>query len=519
LPQQDTIMMKKVAIGIVAALLLVSVIGYFWVRSVFVHDTVRLALASQLSSAIGQPVTIESIGAAIYPRVTVRLGGVSIGQPARIHVRLLRLGTDFRALLSRQIVGGTVHLDGARLELPLPPLGASPTSATAASDSKSPLEIVSVGEIVLNDVEIVSSGRTLHGDILAAPHGSGVTLSKISLSAEDTRLTGSGEIRNLVGPVGEVTIRAEALNFTRLIDFLSAFAAGSGMTSTTGSNRAANAPSPDLTLSLSADRATMGQMALDALSGRARVTGQGVTFDPIEFGVFGGRYKGTMAVTADAATTFRLRADVSNIDVAAMTAFAGSPGVISGRLSGRLEVAGHSPDPAGAMKSARGTARVDIQNGVVKRLGLVKTIVIATSMRADAKMPSADASSDEPFSQLGATMALANGTAHTSDLRFESPSVHMRSAGSLRLDGNAIDLRGDVQLSDALSQQAGRDLYRYTQQQGRVTLPVTVRGSAQAPSVQVDVAGLAGRALRNKAEEELRKRLEGLFRRKGSNRS
>ena len=101
----------------------------------------------------------------------------------------------------------------------------------------------------------------------------------------------------------------------------------------------------------------------------------------------------------------------------------------------------------------------------MKRLGLVKTIVIATSMRADAKMPPADASSDEPFSEFAAALTLANGTAHTTDLRFESPDVHMRAAGSLRLDGSAIDLRGDVQLSDTLSQQAGRDLLRYTQDQ------------------------------------------------------
>ena len=506
-------MLKKVALGIVSTLLLVSVIGYFWVRSVFAHDAVRLALASQISSAIGQPVSIETIGASIYPRVTVKLGGVSIGQPARIRMRTLRLGTNFRALLSRQIVGGTVHLDGARLELPLPPLGAATTSTPATSNSASPLEIVSVDEIVLNDVEIVSGGRTLRGDIVAVPRGAGVTLPKISLSAEDTHLTGTGEIKNLVGPVGEIAIRAQALNFTRLIDFLTTFSSGSGLTSTTPAVPAAKAPPTDLTLSLSADRATMGTMALDALSGRARVTQQAVTFDALEFGVFGGRYKGTMALTADASSTFRLHADVSNIDVAAVTAFAGTPGVISGRLAGRLDIDGQSPDVSRAMKSARGTARIDIKNGVVKRLGLVKTIVIATSMRADAKMPPTDASSDEPFSELAATLALANGGAHTTDLRFESPDVHMRAAGSLRLDGSAIDLGGEVQLSDTLSQQAGRDLLRYTQEQGRVTLPVTVTGSAQAPVVRVDVAGLAGRALKNKAEEEIKKRLKGLFRR------
>jgi uncharacterized protein involved in outer membrane biogenesis len=507
--------MKKVAIGGVAALLFLSIIVFFWVRSVFARDTVRLALASQISAAIGQPVTIDSIDAGIYPRVTVKLGGVSIGQPARIQVRMLRLGTNLRSLLSRQIAGGTVHLDGARVELPLPRLGTSSTSAATANDGKSPLEIVSIDEIVLNGVDIVSGGRTLRGDIVAAPHGGGVTLRQISLSAEDTRLTGSGEIKSLAGPAGEITIRAQALNFTRLVDFLSAFSAASGMTSTTASDPAAKAPPPDLTLALSADRATMGTVALDKVSGRARVTREGVTFDALDFGVFGGRYKGTMALTADATPTFTLHADVTGIDVAALTASAGSSDVISGRLSGRLDLAGQGAAPAGAMKSARGTARVDIQDGVVKRLGLVKSIVIATSMRADAKMPT-DAPADETFSRLGATLALANGIARTTDLQFESPDVHMQSAGWLRLDGDAIDLRGNVQLSDALSQQAGRDLYRLTQQQGRVTLPVTVTGSARAPSVQIDVAGLAGRALKNTAEQEIKKRLKDLFRRRGS---
>ena len=110
-------MIKKIAIGAgVVVLLLLSVVGFFWVRSVFAHDNVRRALASQISSAIGQPVSIETIGAGIYPRVTIKLGGVTIGQPVRIHAQTLRLGTDLRALLSRQIVHGTVHLDGARVD-------------------------------------------------------------------------------------------------------------------------------------------------------------------------------------------------------------------------------------------------------------------------------------------------------------------------------------------------------------------------------------------------------------------
>jgi uncharacterized protein involved in outer membrane biogenesis len=505
-------MLKRVVLGTLVILAVVSIAGALWVRSVFTRDTVRQALAAQISAAIGQPVIVEGIGASIYPRVTVTLDGVSVGTPVRVRIRKLRLGTGLRALFSRQIAGGTVHLDGAIVTLPLPPFGSRSTAPATASAS--PLEIVSIDEIVLNDVQVVSGGRTLRGDIVAIPHGEAVTLESVALAAEDTRLTGSGEIANLAGPVGTLAIRAETLNFPRLLDFLTAFAAGSGhAASSQAAAPAPPAPPADVTLSLEAARATIGTLSLDALKGRARATRQGVTFDSIVFGVFGGRYAGSMNMTADALPSYRLQAEVSDIDVAAMTAFAGSPGVVSGRLTGRLDVSGRSADMASALANARGTAHIGIRDGVVKRLGLVKTIVVATSGRADAQLPSGTSSTDEPFTALGGTLAIGAGAARTSDLRFESPDVLMRSAGSVRLDGSAIDLRGDVQLSEALTQQAGRDLVRYTQEQGRVTLPVTITGSAAAPAVHVDVAAVAGRAIKNRVNEELKKGLDRLFKR------
>lgn len=507
-------MIKKVGIGVIALVLVVSIAGGLWVRSVFTHDAVRAALASQMAAALGQPVAIGGISASIYPRVTVKLSNVTIGEPVRIQAEAVRLGTDLRALLSRQIVHGAVHLDGAKVQLPLPPLGSKTSSSAPGASGAMPIEIVSIDEIVLKGVEVVSGGRTLRGDIEAVPHGTGVTLRRVSLSAEDTSLEGAGEIADVAGPVGNITMKAGTLNLTRLLDFLNAFSSGSGMTAHAAAPRAAGTPPANLLVSLAADRATVGSLALEKLSARARVTQDGVTLEPLEFAIFGGGYKGTMILASRGGTsTFRLNAALSNIDVASATAFAGSPGTISGRLSGRIEVSSRTAETSRAMNAAKGTARVEIRDGVVKNLGLVKTVVIATSMRADAQNPlRSGGSTDEPFTLLGATFNLADGTAHTNDLQFQSPDILLRAAGSLRLDGSAIDLKGDVQLSDALSQQAGRDLVRYTQEQGRVTLPATITGSAQAPLVRVDVASLASRAVQNKAKEELKKALGRIIR-------
>src|SRR5215467_7404126 len=137
-------MLKKLLIAFVVLVVVVTGALFFWARSILATDTVRNALAAQVSQAIGQPVTIKTIGASIYPRVTVDLGGVDIGSPARIQVKSLKLGTDFRALLSRQIAHGSVRLDGARIDLPLPPFGTRDESSRSSETHGAPVEIVSI---------------------------------------------------------------------------------------------------------------------------------------------------------------------------------------------------------------------------------------------------------------------------------------------------------------------------------------------------------------------------------------
>jgi uncharacterized protein involved in outer membrane biogenesis len=520
-------MAKKILLGAAVLFAAVSLGVFFWARAVFGGDGVRIALAEQLSKALGQPVKVGSVAATIYPRVTVNLGDVTIGEPARIQVKTLHVGADFGALLSRRIEHARLELSGAHVELPLPAFALGSASGSEPSSSKPPVEIVSIDAVVLRDVEIISGGRSLRGDVDVVPEGKGLTVRNVSLTADKARIDVTGRISDLAGPVGELTIKAGALNFDQLLAFANDFVGGSGMAPGKGAasgaahpatSRAAPRAAPmNIAVSLDAARATMGALTLEKLSGKARMTAEAMTLEPIAFGVFGGRYDGSLVFMLGTVPEFKLNAALSGVDVAAATAFAGSPGTISGRLTGKLNVAGRGMDASSVMKTARGTARVDIVDGVVKNLGLIRTIVVATSGRADAG--GADrGNKDEPFTKLGATLAIANGTATTDDLRFESKDLLLAAGGSVRLDGSVINLPGRVQLSDDLSKQAGRDLVRYTQQGGRVTLPATITGSASAPQVRIDVADMAKRAITNRAGEEaqklLKKGLGGFFKKK-----
>ena len=473
-------MLKKVLIGALLLVGIVAIVVFIWVRSLFANDTVRLALADQLSRSLGQPVKVGGIGVAIYPRVSVNLRDVAIGEPARIQAGTLKLGAALGALLSRRIEHATVDLSGARVELPLPSFaGAAGSGSSSSSAGKPPVDLVSIDAVVLRGVEIVSGGRTISGDVEVVPEGKGLEIKKIALKADQATIDISGRITDLAGPTGDIAIKAGALNFDQLLAFASDFANGAG-TAQTGSAAAprsasstsrAAGPPMNIAITLDAARATIGQLTLDKLAGKARITNDALTLDPVGFGVFGGHYDGALTFSLAAVPDFRLNAALSGIDVA---------------------------------------------NGTIKNLGLVRTIVVATSGRSDATF--AGASRDEPFTALGATLAIANGSASTQDFRFESKDLLLSAAGTMRLDGSAINLPGQVQLSDELSKQAGRDLLRYTQAQGRVTLPMTVSGSAANPQVHVDVADMAKRAVTNRATEEaqkaLKKGLGGLFKKK-----
>ena len=70
-------MTRKIVVAVLIVLIVGSAGLWFWARYVLNNDAVRSALAAQLSKALGQPVTVASISAGVYPRVTVSLEGVT----------------------------------------------------------------------------------------------------------------------------------------------------------------------------------------------------------------------------------------------------------------------------------------------------------------------------------------------------------------------------------------------------------------------------------------------------------
>lgn len=500
--------MKRFVLVVACLLVTAGVVAYVWARAALSGEAVRAGVERQLSHALAQPVTIRAARAAIWPRVTLRLDDVAIGNPATITIRQLDVGADLRALISRRIEHGSLRAAGARITLPLPALTLSPIDTPTGEQGPPPVKIVSIDAITLDDVEIVSGGRSLRGDVDVMPTGAGLEVNKVTLRADQTELRVYGTIANLTGPTGSLTVKAPGLNLLEVVAFVSDFARGAGI-SAPGGQRGVDKSPMNLQIEVDAGRTVAGTLVLDQLKGVATVTPAAIALNPVTFGVFGGAYTGTLRLTLGSSPAYSLNAALKNVDVAKAMAFAGSPNTMTGQLNGSVALSGRGAAAEAVVRSARGTARLDVTDGTLAGLDLVRAIVVATSGRSDSPGLKAlrERGGPEPFSRLGGSFTIAENVARTSDLRLESKDVLLAGAGDIHLLETAVAMKGVVQLSPELSKQAGPDLVRYASQDGKVTLPVTVAGPAGQFTVTPDLGETARRAI----SKELSEGLKSLF--------
>jgi uncharacterized protein involved in outer membrane biogenesis len=504
-------MRRTLLIVAVALLALLAAIGVL-ARRLLDPDAVRASLEHQASAAIGHPVKVAGIDWAVSMRPRLVLTGIQIGDPPAITVDRLELATGLRALFSKRVAGAAIVVSGSQITLPLPITfgagsGSSSPAAPAGSagGAASALAIDSIDRISLENIELVADGKRLRLDAESSLSGDHLTVSSLRLQSDRTTITGQGEIASLAERRGTFSATAEPLD----LDELLAIAGGvsgprpAGADPASRSADASQAPL-DIRVEVKAPRGQVLGIDFADLATTIALTRGGVTLEPFSVAVFDGTLGGQLHLDTTGDTPrATLSADVSALDAARLVAFAGSEGVLTGRLGGQLALNAQGTAAARIFQSARGRASVAIADGRIPGLDLVGPAVLAFG-KPD---PSKAVGRSSEFSRLGGTFTLADGVLQSTDLSMDSRDLDLTGRGSLRVAGAVADVRANLLLSEDLSAQAGRDLYRYAREGSRVVLPATVKGPLASPSVSIDLAAATERALRNELEDQVKKAL------------
>jgi AsmA-like protein len=497
------------ALLIVAILLLLLAAGvYVAATRVLTSDYARATLEQQLASAVGQPVHIGALSAAIYPRVAVDLDNVAIGTPASVTLAHVRLVTGLRALFSRTISDAELIVRNSRLTLPLPVNLLPSNSATNTAAAGPGLMLESVRIISLENVELVAPPRVMRVDLRGSLTGDRLDIERLSMRGSPSTIDGKGTISSIALLEGTIEAKADPLDLDELMTIASALTSTSASTQQTRGR----ATPMRLTVTLTAPQGQFATYTFNDLSTTIQLATGTVTLTPLAVRSFGGNFNGSLNVdTRGTVPQLRLSGRVDGLDVAPLMKANGAAGGVTGTLGGTVTLSASGSDAATVLQTAHGTIVAAIVNGTIEHLDLVRTVVLAFG-KPSGVPPEGSGSA---FSRLGGTFALANRTVTSDNLSLVSRDFDVTGRTTLQLSSGALDARGDVTLSPELTAQAGTDLRRYAQQDGRVIVPAIVGGTLDRPRVTVDVQAAAARAFQNEMQRRAKSLFEGLFKKKG----
>lgn len=449
--------MRKVLLGAVLLLGLLAGAATLIVRTVFTSDDLRRTITAELSRMAGVPVTAARLSARAFPGLRVTLHEVAVQTEPPLHANRVELHASLLTLLTRR------------------------------------LDVRALDSVHIVDAQIATRGRTLHADAVLAPKEGAVTIRQATIAADEMRMTIEGELTHRDEMAGNLTVRASTIDADLLL---------AAVAQLTGNDHPREPIDPEPAAEASADpaaggvhvdietpRLSLGPLSLTGFDAQATVRRRELMLEPVAFGGFGGHYKGQIAVRlADGEPSVRWYGDLENIDLSQALAAAGAADTLTGILSGDVDLTGVGTDFSKALKSVRGSARLEIANGAVKKLGIVRVLMTAGSSRPQEAAQNPSGAADTPFQTLATTLTVSGGSASLVELQAESPDLSLEGGGGLRLDGSVITVFATVKLSPEVSQQIAAGRGRALEPGARLEVPATIRGNTNRYSVEVDMA-------------------------------
>ena len=483
-----------------AGLLLVLIALVILVRALVTPERVKASLEAQATQVLGAPVTVRTLEVAWYPRVGLRLEDVRIGQPQQLAMGELQISAGLRGLLRRRVDDAEIVV--RRSQVDVRSLVALAAKAAANGGGSSPagtgtsFTIASVRVIRLDGVTLQAGSHIIVASADAALDGSTLTIRSLTAKAPGTSLSAAGTVA--LAPVSaSFRIAADELAVDELMAFMSeatSGAPGGSATAPTG----ASSPSPRITADITAKRGLMAGLQFADLTTHAVVDDAAATLDPLKVSLFEGKLDGRVKrVSASGPARVSLAGSLTGANASRILTWLGQPrDTVTGRLGGSVQVA--AAGDAATPQAWRGTANLVLTDGTLKGLSAVRQAVVALSGRQSTSSTAASTHYD----RIGGVFTLEGSRIRCRDLALRSPDADLHGEGTIGLPDGALDVRAQIVLSQALSADAGRDLYRYAREGDRVVLPAVLKGVISAPSVSIDIKDAATRALKNKAEDE-----------------
>ena len=243
----------------------------------------------------------------------------------------------------------------------------------------------------------------------------------------------------------------------------------------------------------------------------AEVKGQDMRLSDLSFQIFEGKVAAQGGLmSGGAAPPFNGKVTLDGLQLGpALDAVADVPVTVTGTAGATLSLKGQGFAMPDLTRALEGAGHVGVKDGKIDGVNLLQEAVSILKV-VGISVGEAKATA---FSTIETDIAIRQGVVMLQNMLMDSHDFQATGGGTLGFD-HALNMTVNLRLSEALSQQvAGSSpVARLAVKEGRLTLPLLIGGTLEAPSYGLDMKGLTGKVqeqIKQKAEEAIGGLLKG----------
>ncbi len=482
-----------------------------------------------IEDALNRKVQLQEIRLTVWPRIGARVAGFAVlDDPAFSSGPFASLSSLDVGVKLMPLLSGKVEVEEITLHNPVitviknkngvlnastigrkgVPVPEKPSRAPIPS-TEGPLKILAMLAV---DRVSIDGGKLTYRDLSAATPTEYV-LQDLELLLREVRLGQTPQLHfaSLVQPFN-LPVKLDGtfgpLKETMDIDAIN-FQLGVGKTDFTISG---NAAGNDATVTISSPVINTANLPIALplkkpvdikdLKITAEIRGQEAKLNSMSFHLFDGEVKGQGKMIAGSdAPPFKGGVTVQGVQLGpALNAVAETPVSISGTAGADLSLLGKGFSIPDLTKALEGTGHLAVRDGKIEGVNLLQEVASALRV-AGISLGDAKATA---FSTIETDLAIKQGIINVQRLLMDSHDFQATGGGTIGFD-QKLNLIVNLNLSQEVSQKlaAASPVVKVAMKDGRLSLPLTIAGTAQAPSYGVDVKGLTG-----KVQEQVKKKVE-----------
>jgi len=247
----------------------------------------------------------------------------------------------------------------------------------------------------------------------------------------------------------------------------------------------------------------VSKLKLAKVNAKIRLAGGRLDVAPLTMNLYEGSASGSLSLNA-AGNQLGLRQNLTGVSINPLLQDLADKDLLEGRGNVALDVSSQGGSVDAMKKALAGTASLSLKDGAVKGINLAQTMrdlkgkLDVLKGKPEAATQKARAGEKTDFSELSASLKIANGVARNDDLALKSPFLRLAGAGDIDIGAGRMDYLAKVTLVSTSTGQGGKDADKVK----GFTVPLRITGPFDALSYTPELGDLAAEMAKSKLEEK-----------------